>query len=73
MTEKPQPCDLCQAQVKAGRRAKPHANLERTRIGTPYSHGMVGGGGVDSLYVCKGCGTTLFHSTDKHDFGWQFN
>lgn len=64
------PCDLCRAQVKKGRRADPHEKLRRTGTGKPYGHMF--GGGVDSTYVCDACGTELFHSTDKYDFGWQF-
>ena len=68
--KKPEPCALCKAQVKLGRHAEPHAKLKNESTGKPYSHMF--GGGVDSFWVCQDCGTTLFHSTDRYDFGWQF-
>lgn len=72
MSDRPpsEPCELCKAQVKKSRHAEPHEKLKLLESGKPYGHMF--GGGVDSWYVCQACGTKIFHSTDRADFGWQF-
>ncbi len=63
------PCDLCKAQVKKSRHDPPHDHLKELDRSKPYRHMF--GGGEDSRWRCNVCGTEIFHSTDKYDFGWQ--
>lgn len=69
--EAKKPCDLCAAQVKKSRHEPAHAHLKLIESGGAYKHMF--GGGQDTWWRCDQCGSTLFHSTDRYDFGWQLD
>ena len=58
MFDKPQPCQACQAQAKAGVGADPHPDLEYRM---PLRNPITGEEG-DKLFRCRACGSALVQS-----------
>jgi hypothetical protein len=67
MIDKPNPCQACQAQVKASPEDHPHVGLEVWMTSQPHPSGR-----IDTLYRCRACGSSILHSADPIKPGWSF-
>ena len=61
-------CEQCAQQEGKGRGDQPHDNLVALSSRVMTGTGMYGGGGRQTIYQCKTCGSQVVHSSDKLDF-----